>query len=211
MDLDGGNEDHRTVRVANTCGGFGWEHEPFLDLGDDEEEATVMGANATGPQLLDTYGARRRMLQQRVPVPVNRPVLPVTTIPRATTNEEAGGLLPALAAAHSQAATAAPPPAPQPKPREPGIADLTADAGGRASSEQQSANVPTMTGTFPTEWAPTKDWINHGSPSLIRDMASTMRKVGQTLCKQTTPRRLVHNPATPAVRKVAGKPDVERA
>jgi hypothetical protein len=32
------------------------------------------------------------------------------------------------------------------------------------------------------EWAPTKEWIKHGSPSLIRDMASTMRKVGQTLC-----------------------------
>jgi hypothetical protein len=38
-----------------------------------------------------------------------------------------------------------------------------------------------------------------------------MRKVGQTLCKQTTPRRLVHNPATPTVRKVAEKPVVERA
>jgi hypothetical protein len=61
------------------------------------------------------------------------------------------------------------------------------------------------------EWAPTKEWIKHGSPSLIRDMASTMRKVGQTLCKQSAPRRLVPNPATPTVRKVAGKPDVERA
>jgi hypothetical protein len=68
-----------------------------------------------------------------------------------------------------------------------------------------------MTGTFPMEWAPTKEWIKHGSPSLIRDMASTMRKVRQTLCKQSTPRRLVHNPAIPTVRKVAGKPDVERA
>jgi hypothetical protein len=75
-----------------------------------------MAANATGPQLLDTYGARQRMPQQRVPIPVNRPVLPVTAIPRAITNEEAGGLLPALAAAQSQAAIAAPPPAPQPKP-----------------------------------------------------------------------------------------------
>jgi hypothetical protein len=145
MDLDGGNKDHGTVRVANTCGGFGWEREPFLDLGDDKEEATVRAANATGPQLLDTYGARQRMPQQRVPIPVNRPVLLITAIPWATTNEEAGGLSPALAAAHSQAATAGPPPAPQPKPREPGIADLTADAGGRASLEQQSANVPTMT------------------------------------------------------------------
>jgi hypothetical protein len=61
------------------------------------------------------------------------------------------------------------------------------------------------------EWAPTKEWIKHGSPSLIRDMAFTMRKVGQTLCKQSAPRRLVHNPATPTVRKVVGKPDVERA
>jgi hypothetical protein len=69
--------------VANTCGGFGWEHEPFLDLGEDEEESTVMAANATGPQLLDTYGARQRMPQQRVPIPVNRHVLPVTAIPRA--------------------------------------------------------------------------------------------------------------------------------
>jgi hypothetical protein len=86
MDLDGENKDHGTVRVANTCGGFGWEHEPFLDLGDDNEETTVMAANATGPQLLDTYGARQRMPQQRVPIPVNRPVLPVTAIPRATTN-----------------------------------------------------------------------------------------------------------------------------
>jgi hypothetical protein len=42
-------------------------------------------------------------------------------------------------------------------------------------------------------------------------MASIMRKVGQTLCKQSIPRRLVHNPAIPTVRKVAGKPDVERA
>jgi hypothetical protein len=77
--------------------------------------------------------------------------------------------------------------------------------------EQPAANVPTMTGTFPMEWAPTKELIKHGSPSLIRDMASTMRKVGQTLCKQSAPRRLVHNPAIPKVRKVAGKPDVERA
>jgi hypothetical protein len=77
--------------------------------------------------------------------------------------------------------------------------------------EQPAANVLTMTGTFPMEWAPTKEWINHGSPSLIRDMASTMRKVGQTLCRQLAPRRLVHNPAIPPVRKVAGKPDVERA
>jgi hypothetical protein len=37
-----------------------------------------------------------------------------------------------------------------------------------------------------------------------------MRRVGQTLCKQLTPRRLVHNPAVPTVRKVAGKPDMER-
>jgi hypothetical protein len=171
-----------------------------------------MAANATEPQLLDTYGARQRMPQQRVPIPVNRPVLPVTAIPRATTNEEAGGLSPALASAPPHAATAPPPPALQPRPREPGIADLTADAGGRgASSEQQSANVPTMTGTVPMKWAPTKKWIKHGSPSLIMDMASTMRKIGQTLCKQTTPRRLFHNPSTPTVRKVAGKPDVERA
>jgi hypothetical protein len=77
------------VRVANTRGGFGWEHEPFLDLGDDEEEATVMAANAMGPQLLDMYGTRQRMPQQRVSIPVNRPVLPVTAIPRATINEEA--------------------------------------------------------------------------------------------------------------------------
>jgi hypothetical protein len=117
MDLDGGNKDHGTVRVANTCGGFGWEHEPFLDLGDDEEGATIMAANATGPQLLDTYGARQRMPQQRVPIPVNLPVLPVTAIARATINEEAGGLLQALAAAQPQAATAAPPPVPQPKSR----------------------------------------------------------------------------------------------
>jgi hypothetical protein len=155
MDLDGGNEDHGTVRIANTCGGFGWEHEPFLDLWDDKKEATVMAANATRPQLLDTYSARQRMPQQRVPIPVNRPVLPVTAIPRATTTEVGEGLSPALAAAQPQAATAAPRPAPQPKPREPGIADLTADTGGRASSEQQSTNVPTMTGTFPMEWAPT--------------------------------------------------------
>jgi hypothetical protein len=207
----GENEDLGTERVANTCGGFGWEHEPFLDLGDDEEETTVMAANATGTQLLDTYGARQKMPRQRVPIPVNRPVLPVTAIRRATTNEEAGGLSPALAAAQPQAATAAPTSAPQPKPREPGIADLTADARGRASLNQQSANVPTMTGTFPMEWAPTKEWIKHGSSSLNRDMASTMRKVGQTLCKLLTPRRLVHNPAIPTVRKVAGKPDVERA
>jgi hypothetical protein len=99
MDLDGWNEDHGTVCVANTCGGFGWEHEPFLDLGDDKEEATVMAANATGPQLLDTYGARQRMPHQMVPIPVNRPVLPVTAIPRATTTDVAEGLLPALAAA----------------------------------------------------------------------------------------------------------------
>jgi hypothetical protein len=170
-----------------------------------------MAANATGPQLLDTYGARQRMHEQRVPIPVNRPVLPVTAIPRATTIEVGGGLSPALAAAQPQAATAAPPAVPQPKPREPGIADLTTDAGRRASSEQQSANVPTMTGTFSMEWAPTKELIKHGSPSLIPKMASTVRKVGQTLCKQSTPRRLVHNPAIPTVRKVAGKPDVERA
>jgi hypothetical protein len=83
MDLDVESEGHGTVRVANTGGGFGWEHEPFLDLEEDEEESTVMAANATGSQLLDTYGVRQRMPQQRVPIPVNRPVLPVTAIPRA--------------------------------------------------------------------------------------------------------------------------------
>jgi hypothetical protein len=196
MGLDVESEGHGTVRVANTCGGFGWEHEPFLDLGEDEEESTVMVANARGPQLLDTNGVRQRMPQQRVPIPVNRPVLPVTAIRRAA--PAAQDLVTPAAQAVAQPPTAALPaePAPPRATREPGIVDLTADAGGRASSEQSAANVPTMTETFPMEWAPTKEWIKHGSPSLIRDMASTMRKVGQTLCKQSAPRRLVHNPAT---------------
>jgi hypothetical protein len=205
--------DQGTVRVANTCGGFGWEHEPFLDLGEDEEESTVMAANATGPQLLDAYGARQRMPQQRVPIPVNRPVLPVTAIPRTTPVEGTGsaGSPTAQGNAPPHSATAPAAPAQPLRSREPGIADLTDDAGGRASSAPPSANVPTMTGTFSMEWTPTKEWFKHGSPSLIRDMASTMRKVGQTLCKQSAPRHLVHSPAVPTVRKVAGKPDVERA
>jgi hypothetical protein len=186
MDLAVELEGHETVRVANTCGGFGWEHEPFLDLGaPDEEESIVMAANATGPQLLDTYGARQRMPQQRVPIPVNRPVLPVTAILRAA--PAAQGIVTPAAQAVAQPPTTPPAePAPPRATREPGIVDLTADAGGRASVEQPAANVPTMTGTFPMEWAPTKEWIKHGSSSLIRDMASTMRKVGQTLCKQLT-------------------------
>jgi hypothetical protein len=59
MDLDMESADQGIVHVANTCGGFGsWEHEPYLDLGEDEGEYTVMAANAMGPQLLDAYGAR---------------------------------------------------------------------------------------------------------------------------------------------------------
>jgi hypothetical protein len=157
MDLDMESANHLTVRAANTCGGFGWEHEPFLDLEDDEEESTVMAANATGPQLLDAYGARQRMPQQRVPIPVNCPVLPVTAIPRATPVEPIRSAGPPAVQGNAppQPATAPTAPAPPPRSREPGIADLTDDAGGRASSAPPSANVPTVTGTFPMEWAPT--------------------------------------------------------
>jgi hypothetical protein len=39
--------------------------------------------------------------------------------------------------------------------------------------------------------------IKHGSPSLSRNMASTMRKVGRTLCKRLAPWRPIHNGAVP--------------
>jgi hypothetical protein len=200
MDLDMESADQGIVRVANTCGGFGsWEHEPFLDLGEGEGEYTVMAANATGPQLLDAYGARQRTPQQRVEIHVKGHVIQVTAIPRATLAEHTSSAGPPVVQGNAppKPATARAAHAQPSRGRKPGIADLTDDAGERASSAPPPANVPTMKGTCAMEWAPTKERVTHGSPPLVRDMASTMRKVGQTLCKRLAPHRLIHNRAVP--------------
>jgi hypothetical protein len=200
MDLDMESADQGIVRVANTCGGFGsWEHEPFLDLGEDEGEYTVMFANASGPQLLDAYGGRQRMPQQRVEIHVKGHVMQVTAIPRATPAEHTGSAGPPVVQGNAppKPATARAAHAQPSRGREPGIADLTDDAGERASSAPPPANVPTMKGTFSMEWAPTKERVTHDSPPLVGDMASTMRKVGQTLCKRLAPHRLIHSRAVP--------------
>jgi hypothetical protein len=44
---------------------------------------------------------------------------------------------------------------------------------------------------------------------MLKDMAATMRRVGQSMVKQPTPRRLVANPS-PTVRKIEGQLEVER-
>jgi hypothetical protein len=193
MDMESG--DKGTVRVANNCAGFGWEHEPFLDLGDDEEESTVTAAKATGAQLLDAYGARQRMPQERVSIPVDRTVLLVTAIPRGPPAGPSAGPLVVEGDAPSQTATVPTAPAQPPRTTEPDIGSLTDDAGEKASFTPPAANLPTMASTISMEWTPTKERITHGSPSLTRDMASTMRKVGQTLCKKSAPRWLIHDRA----------------
>ncbi|GAQ92084.1 putative retrotransposon protein [Klebsormidium nitens] len=76
-----------------------------------------------------------------------------------------------------------------------------------ASSAQMGAsNVPTVTGTFPVAWVPTDTLIQHGSPSMVSEIASTARKAGQSLARQGA-RRLV--PAS-TIRKVEGGGTVER-
>jgi hypothetical protein len=124
--------EHSTVQVASMCN-FGWEDSPVLDLDDAavleepaEEQGTVWVAR-NQPQLLDEFGTRARMPAGRTPVPVNRPIVPATTGPGG------GAQNPAVAssAEHSPSVQAA---AVIPGLREPGIAALTADAGGRASS-----------------------------------------------------------------------------
>jgi hypothetical protein len=44
---------------------------------------------------------------------------------------------------------------------------------------------------------------------MLKDMAATMRRVGQSMVKQSTPRCLVANPS-PTVRKIKGQLEVER-
>jgi hypothetical protein len=126
-------------------------------------------------------------------------VLPVTASPRATLAEPIGSAGPPAVQGNAppKPANALAAPALPPRSREPGIADLTDDAGGRAFHAPPPTNVPTMTGTFSMDWAPTEEGITHNSPPLVRDMASTMRKVGQTLCKKLAQHRLIHNRAVP--------------
>jgi hypothetical protein len=156
-----------------------------------------MAANATGPQLLDAYGARQRTPQQRVEIHVEGHVMQVTAVPRATPAEHTGSAGPPVMQGNAppKPATARAAHAQPSRGREPGIADLTDDAGERASFAPPPANVPTMKGTFSMEWAPTKERVTHDGPLLVRDMASTMRKVGQTLCKRLAPHRLIYNRA----------------
>jgi hypothetical protein len=141
--------EHSTVRVASMCN-FGCEDSPVLDLDDAavleepaEEQRTVRVAR-NQPQLLDEFGTRARMPAGRTPVPVNRPIVPATTGPGGSAQNPAA----ASPAEHCPSVQAA---AVIAGPREPGIAALTADAGGRATSVPPSANVPTVTSTFPME------------------------------------------------------------
>jgi hypothetical protein len=123
----------------------------------------------------------------------------VTAIPRATPPEHTGSARPPVVQGNAppKLATARAAHAQPSGGREPGIVDLTDDAGERASSAPPPTNVPTMKGTFSMEWAPTKERVTHDSPPLVRDMASTMRKVGQTHCQRLAPHRLIHNRAVP--------------
>jgi hypothetical protein len=79
----------------------------------------------------------------------------------------------------------------------PDIGGMTDDAGKRTSYAPPAAISPKMTGTFFIEWAPMEKGIKHGSPSLSRNMASTMRKVGRMLCKRLASWRPIHNGAVP--------------
>jgi hypothetical protein len=152
--LEEDKAEHSTVRVASMCN-FRWEDSPVLDLDDAavlEEPAEEQGAvwvARNQPQLLDEFGTRAKMPDGRTPVPVNRPIVP------ATTGLGGGAQNPAVAssAEHSPSVQAA---AVIPGLRQPGIAALTADTGGRASSVPPSINVPTVTGTLPIEWIPTQ-------------------------------------------------------
>jgi hypothetical protein len=188
--------DQGTVPMANTCAGFGWEHEPFLDLGDDEEVSTVTAVEATGAQILDAYGARQRMPQQRDPI---CPMLVMTATPHGPRAGPSAGPSAKEGTAPSQITTTPAAPAQQPRTTEPDIGGVTDDAREILSitCAGRAANSPTMTGTFLMEWARMEKGIKHGSPSLSRNMASTMRKVRGTLCNRLAPWRLIHNRAVP--------------
>jgi hypothetical protein len=144
--------DQGTNRVANTCAGFGWEHEPFLDLGDDEEVSTVTAVEATGAQILDAYGARQRMPQQRDPI---CPMLVMTATPHGPRAGPSAGPSAKEGTAPSQITTTPAAPAQQPRTTEPDIGGVTDDAREILSvtCAGRAAKSPTMTGTFLMEWA----------------------------------------------------------
>jgi hypothetical protein len=175
VDLNIEFADQGTIRVASSCAGFGWKHEPFLDLGDDEEESIVTTVKATGAQLLDASGARQAPHGPRAGPSLGPPVEEGT--------------------APSQISTTPAAPAQPPRTIVPDIGGMTDDAKERTSFAPPAAISPTMTGTLPMEWAPMEKGIKHGSPSLSRNMASTMHKVGRMLCEGLAPWRPIHNGA----------------
>jgi hypothetical protein len=217
--IDGPAEQQ--VRVMDVVE-FGWEDDPALDVTIDEaeedEDYQVNMARQPGPQYLDGHGVpgvRARLPAGRQAVPVTGMVNPVQVPPGPAVTQARppgpapsgvqgiGAGVPALASTQIDG------------PRFQGTAAPTPDAGGMASSGQPpSPNVPTVTTTVNLKWIPTDVFIQHGSPSLVRDMVSTARRVGQSMTKQSEPRR-VTNPA-PVVRQITpsagttGNQEVER-
>ena len=78
------------------------------------------------------------------------------------------------------------------------MGEPTGDAGGQASSQAYVANRPTIQGSFPLDWVPMAVAVRHGSPQLVRDLQTTVRKALQTLDRPAGPRP----PTLPPLRAV---------
>ncbi|GAQ93045.1 hypothetical protein KFL_012670050, partial [Klebsormidium nitens] len=158
-----------------------WEHQPELDLSDEEsyeeEDYGNVRVTRSGPEVLDPYGARARMPAHRTPVIITPPLAPRQVpqpLGRDTHRQPARSQqAPAAAALH-----------PSGRPR--GIAPATEHAAGRATSNPP-VPCPSVTGTFPLSWFKTEPYLAHGSPQLLQDMSRTLRKVGQLAATSADP------------------------
>ena len=158
-----------------------------LELASDE---TVQDAHLAEVYAAEEVaeGVRRFLPAQRQPFPINLgPVLPPA--PHGNNPLSVG-------------AKAATPPRrpsnPPPKVPVPPMGEATGDAGGQASSQAYVTNRPTIQGNFPLDWVPMAVAVRHGSPQLVRDLQTTVRKALQTLERPAGPRP----PALPAPRSV---------
>ncbi|GAQ93161.1 putative retrotransposon protein, partial [Klebsormidium nitens] len=120
---------------------------------------------------------RRFLPAQRQPFPINLgPVLP----PAPHGNNPL--------AVSAKATPPQRPANPPPKAPVPPMGEPTGDVGGQASSQAYVTNRPTVQGSFPLDWVPMTVAVRHGSPQLVRDLQTTVRKALQTLKRPAGPR-----------------------
>ncbi|GAQ91262.1 hypothetical protein KFL_007540010 [Klebsormidium nitens] len=162
-------------KVQMATGPLGWEHEPELDLSDDDyyEEDTCDNVRVTrgGRELLDERGARVKLPANRVPIMTTGHIVPLQ-VPTGTYRGTPSGMRPGLPDRPPLIGSLTP----SRRPR--GIAPATENAAGRATSAPP-VPCPSVSGTFPLSWFRSEAYTAHGNPQLLQDMARTLKKVGQ--------------------------------